>query len=47
MDTEDVDGFDFESGTFDLVDDPPDRAGCVCAWEDVFVHEETPGRNVF
>lgn len=39
---EDVDLLDLEAGSFDLVDDPPERAGRVGAGEDVFVHEQAP-----
>lgn len=40
--TEDVDLLDLEAGSFDLVDDPPERAGRVGARENVFVHEQAP-----
>lgn len=42
MHAEDVDLLDLEAGGLDLVDDPPERAGCVGAGEDVFVHEQAP-----
>lgn len=40
--TKDVDLLDLEAGSFDLVDDPSERAGRVGAGEDVFIHEQAP-----
>lgn len=44
MDTEDVDVLDFEASALELSDNPTEGAGSIRTREDVFVHEETPGR---
>lgn len=45
MDAQDIDILDLETSSFDLPDDPSERAGGISAGEDVLVHEETPGRG--
>jgi hypothetical protein len=42
VDSEDVDGLDFESNSLDLSDDPVESARGVGSGEDVLVHEESP-----
>ena len=37
-----IDGLDFETSAFELIDEPAERSGSVSTWEDVLVHEKTP-----
>jgi hypothetical protein len=42
MHAQDINILHFKPGSFDLVDNPAERARSICTREDVFIHEETP-----
>lgn len=44
MDANCIDVLDLESSTLQLVDEPAQGSRSVGTWEDVFVHEQTPGK---